>query len=189
MLADVVASIDCKFHAEMDAGDHYIVLGAVLDLTVHRPVVPLLFFQGGYGGFTPRSLLVRSDTELAAAVALAHEARVDMEVLAEGLGAEVTAYARVGGDVAAVATASATDLSSQTVLGSRFPLTPPLGELFVAWDKVEIERWLQRAAGADETTKQFRVSAWPEPGKPGGRSLSTPSMKPVGPHRRRRPAV
>ena len=155
VLADVVASIDCTFHAELDGGDHYIVLGAVQDLTVHRSVVPLLFFQGGYGGFTPRSLLVRSDTELASAVALAHEARADLEVLAEGLSAEVTAYARVGDEVAAVATAIGDDLSSQTVLGSRFPLMPPLGELFVAWDKVEIERWLHRAAGADETTKQF----------------------------------
>ena len=155
VLADVVASIDCTFHAELDGGDHYIVLGAVQDLTVHRSVVPLLFFQGGYGGFTPRSLLVRSDTELASAVALAHEARADLEVLAEGLSAEVTAYARVGDEVAAVATAIGDDLSSQTVLGSRFPLMPPLGELFVAWDEVEIERWLHRAAGADETTKQF----------------------------------
>ena len=155
VLADVVASIDCTFHAELDGGDHYIVLGAVQDLTVHRSVVPLLFFQGGYGGFTPRSLLVRSDTELASAVALAHEARADLEVLAEGLSAEVTAYARVGDDIAAVATVVGDDLSPQTVLGSRFPLMPPLGELFVAWDKAEIEHWLHRAAGADESTKQF----------------------------------
>jgi len=154
VLADVVASIDCTFHAELDGGDHYIVLGAVQDLTVHRSVVPLLFFQGGYGGFTPRSLLVRSDTELASAVALAHEARADLEVLAEALSAEVTAYARVGDEIAAVATVVGDDLSPRTVLGSRFPLMPPLGELFVAWDKAEIERWLQRAA-ADESTKQF----------------------------------
>ena len=164
VLADVVASIDCTFHAELDGGDHYIVLGAVQDLTVHRSVVPLLFFQGGYGGFTPRSLLVRSDTELASAVALAHEARADLEVLAEGLSAEVTAYARVGDDIAAVATVVSDDLSPQTVLGSRFPLMPPLGELFVAWDTAEIERWLQRAAGQMNRPSSFCVAPGQNPG-------------------------
>ncbi|WP_432559903.1 flavin reductase family protein [Granulicoccus sp. GXG6511] len=151
----VVASLDCEFHAEVEGGDHWIVLGRVRDLQVHRPVVPLLFFQGGYGGFTPRSLMVPSDRDLAAGVAMAHEARAEMEVLAEGLGVEVTAYARIGDDIAAVATVAGEGLDPQAVLGSRFPLMPPMGELFVAWDDAEIDTWLGRAHGLTDEVKDF----------------------------------
>ena len=44
-----------RLHAqqEIEAGDHYIVLCRVQRLEVTRPVAPLLFFQGGYGGFSP----------------------------------------------------------------------------------------------------------------------------------------
>lgn len=155
VLDGVVASLDCDFHAEVDGGDHYIVLGRVTDLQVHRPVVPLLFFQGGYGGFTPRSLMVPSDRDLAAGVAMAHEARAEMEVLAEGFGLEVTAYARIGNDVAAVATVAGEGRDPKAVLGSRFPLIPPMGELFVAWDDAEIDAWLGRAHGLSDETKNF----------------------------------
>lgn len=155
VLDGVVASLDCDFHAVVDGGDHDIVLGRVTDLQVHRPVVPLLFFQGGYGGFTPRSLMVRSDRDLAAGVAMAHEARAGMEVLAEGLGVEVTAYARIGNDIAAVANVAGEGLDPRAVLGSRFPLMPPMGELFVAWDDAEIDGWLDRAHGLTEETKAF----------------------------------
>lgn len=155
ILDGIVASLDCQFHAEVEGGDHWIVLGRVRDLQVHRPVVPLLFFQGGYGGFTPRSLMVPSDRDLAAGVAMAHEARSEMEVLADGLGVEVTAYARVGNDVAAVATVAGDGRDPRAVLGSRFPLMPPMGELFVAWNEAEIDSWLSRAHGLDDATKLF----------------------------------
>ena len=46
-----VAWIDCSLHAVHEAGDHFIVLGRVVDLEVHGPSRPLLFFQGSYGEF------------------------------------------------------------------------------------------------------------------------------------------
>ncbi|MER2135022.1 MAG: flavin reductase [Arthrobacter sp.] len=151
-----VASIDCDFHAILAGGDHHIVLGAVTSLEVHRPVVPLLFFQGGYGGFVPRSLMVPYDKELAASVTLAQELRHSTEVLAEFTGAEVTTYARVGNDVATVATVAGPGIDAVSVLGARFPLMPPLGEMFVAWEpEAEVEAWLGRAFGIDEDAKQF----------------------------------
>jgi DNA-binding IclR family transcriptional regulator len=123
---------------------------------VRRPVAPLLFFQGGYGGFTPRSFMVPTDQELASGVTLAQEVRSSMELLAEEIGAEVTAFARIGSDVATVATAAGKDMGTTAVLGARFPLMPPLGELFVAWeDQAEVDAWVARAFGADEETQSL----------------------------------
>jgi 3-hydroxy-9,10-secoandrosta-1,3,5(10)-triene-9,17-dione monooxygenase reductase component len=53
ILDDVVAWIDCDLHAVHEAGDHFIVLSEVRALDVERPHKPLLFFQGGYGQFSP----------------------------------------------------------------------------------------------------------------------------------------
>lgn len=55
ILDDVIAWIDCTLHAVHEAGDHYIVLGEVEALDVARTGRPLLFFQGGYGQFSPFS--------------------------------------------------------------------------------------------------------------------------------------
>ena len=49
-----MAHIHCRPHDEVTAGDHLIVLCAVESMEVNRPATPLLFFQGGYGGFNPR---------------------------------------------------------------------------------------------------------------------------------------
>lgn len=53
ILEDVVAYIDCGLYAVHEAGDHFIVLGEVRALDVEKPHAPLLFFQGGYGQFSP----------------------------------------------------------------------------------------------------------------------------------------
>lgn len=53
ILDDVIAWIDCSLHAVHEAGDHYIVLGRVIELDVERPDRPLLFFRGKYGVFAP----------------------------------------------------------------------------------------------------------------------------------------
>lgn len=48
----VLAWIDCTIEATHEAGDHYIVIGRVVDLEVPRPGFeePLVFFHGGYSG-------------------------------------------------------------------------------------------------------------------------------------------
>jgi len=48
ILAGVVAWVDCAIDAVHEAGDHYIVVGAVLDLDVPATCRPLVFYQGGY---------------------------------------------------------------------------------------------------------------------------------------------
>lgn len=52
VLDNVVAWVDCSLHAVHEAGDHYIVLGKVLELDINRPDQPLLFFRGQYGCFS-----------------------------------------------------------------------------------------------------------------------------------------
>lgn len=47
ILPDVLSWIDCEFEAEHDAGDHYLVIGRVLDMRA-TDQQPLLYFQGKY---------------------------------------------------------------------------------------------------------------------------------------------
>ena len=54
MLDGALAHLDCAIHAVHEAGDHYVVIGRVLDLVTHDDVVdadsaePLLFYRGKY---------------------------------------------------------------------------------------------------------------------------------------------
>lgn len=157
----VVAAIDCTFDSVLEGGDHLIVLGAVTDLQIVNPTAPLLFFQGGYGSFTPLSLVARAGagSELVGGVRLAELARHEMEAIAADFEAECTAYVAIGDEVAIVASAAAPGVPTLAQLGVRFPLMPPLGELFIAWASPEIaDRWLARASHtADEAlTERLR---------------------------------
>jgi flavin reductase (DIM6/NTAB) family NADH-FMN oxidoreductase RutF len=48
-LEGALAWIDCELWKELDAGDHLIVLGRVLDLQAATDGAPLLYYQGRYG--------------------------------------------------------------------------------------------------------------------------------------------
>lgn len=52
VLSDVLAWIDCRIEAVHEAGDHWIVVGRVLDLEIGREGGPLVFFRGGFGRYT-----------------------------------------------------------------------------------------------------------------------------------------
>lgn len=49
VLDGVVAYIECQIEDEIEAGDHTIVLGRVLNLQTARDVRPLLFYKGAFG--------------------------------------------------------------------------------------------------------------------------------------------
>jgi 3-hydroxy-9,10-secoandrosta-1,3,5(10)-triene-9,17-dione monooxygenase reductase component len=53
-LDDAVAWLDCEIRAEHEAGDHFIVVAAVVALDAQPDIAPLVFFRGGYGTFAPR---------------------------------------------------------------------------------------------------------------------------------------
>ena len=49
-----IAWIDCTVEAVHEMGDHYFVLGRVVDLAAAgEPDAPMLFFRGGLGSFQP----------------------------------------------------------------------------------------------------------------------------------------
>ncbi len=50
-LDDVLAWVDCRIENVYEAGDHWLVIGAVADLGVGHGE-PLLFYRGGFGSFT-----------------------------------------------------------------------------------------------------------------------------------------
>lgn len=54
-LDDALAWFDCRIEAEHEAGDHVIVVAAVAAAEARGGVVPLIFFRGGYGSFSPPS--------------------------------------------------------------------------------------------------------------------------------------
>jgi 3-hydroxy-9,10-secoandrosta-1,3,5(10)-triene-9,17-dione monooxygenase reductase component len=53
MFAESLGYVDCQIHSVHEAGDHFVVIGRVLDLGVHPAEKPLLFFQGKYTSTEP----------------------------------------------------------------------------------------------------------------------------------------
>ncbi len=51
ILEGVLAWVDCELEQIVDAGDHELVVGRVLDLGA-SPGAPLVFYRGGFGGFS-----------------------------------------------------------------------------------------------------------------------------------------
>ena len=152
MLGDAVAHIHCVPSRSIEAGDHCIELCEVTGMEISRPVTPLLFFQGGYGGFSPTTMSAKTDADLIVAVRLSEVARPQIERLARELMCEASVLVAVG-DEELMTTASAYGGGSEMrePIGQRVPLIPPVGETYVAWAGDEVmARWLTRAADQSE---------------------------------------
>src|ERR1044071_7866688 len=99
----VVAWIDCEFERIDEAGDHYIVLGRVTHLGTGVPTIPLLFFQGGYGGFATTSLAMGASADMLHSLSIADRARAEIEALAADVGFECYAQVPKGDQIVVVA--------------------------------------------------------------------------------------
>ena len=53
LLDGCISWVEGRVVAEHDAGDHFLVVGEVLDLDIGVEARPLLFYRGGYGRFEP----------------------------------------------------------------------------------------------------------------------------------------
>ncbi|MDN4174077.1 flavin reductase family protein [Nocardioides sp. SOB77] len=151
VLADAVAHVHCRTASVMEAGDHWIVLCAVDAMEVTRPATPLLFFQGGYGGFSPTGMAARGDGDLIAAVRLGDRARTQVERLATSLGCEAAALVAVSPDELTTAVSAYGGTATMVEpLGQRIPLIPPIGEAYVAGAAPDVvERWLAKVTPHD----------------------------------------
>ena len=151
ILENAVAWVDCDLEAVHDAGDHLIVLGRVTDLDVERPTLPLLFFQGGYGRFSPHSLAIR-DARFRTQLHLVDRARPLMEKLSERTGAQVAAAYCDGSELTVLASvgAPADPRVSPAVIGQHLPVVAPWGIWWMAFaDAAHVERWLGGIESAD----------------------------------------
>ena len=171
ILDGAVAWIDCDIEEIHEAGDHYIVLGRVRDLDVQVATIPLLFFQGGYGGFAPTSLAMGATTELLEPLRIADRARDQMELVATAVDADCHAHAVSGNQVVVVASAyPAQHSSTASRIGMRFPLVPPWGEVFLAWSSPEEQAtWVESLGKSIEpdqreaivnNMRQIRAIGW-----------------------------
>lgn len=132
ILDDVVAWIDCTIESVAEAGDHYVVVGAVHDLEIVNQTLPLLFFRGGYGRFTPGPL-VSDEFETADHTGLLDAARMEMLQIGAELGVECAITGVVDKEYALVAsTWSPLSSRARVRVGDRIPRVPPLAVSFVA---------------------------------------------------------
>ncbi|HEY0934330.1 MAG TPA: flavin reductase family protein [Trebonia sp.] len=146
VLDGAVSWIECTFEQIREAGDHYIVLGLVHALAVERSVLPLLFFQGGYGQFSPGSFIAAPDPDLIQAAQLAETIRSEVEDLSAEFEVNCSVLVKIGGDSVQVLAASQGSVAEPLPLGHRQPIIPPFGANFlVKAMPAEVEEWLRRA--------------------------------------------
>jgi flavin reductase (DIM6/NTAB) family NADH-FMN oxidoreductase RutF len=146
ILDGAVSWIECTFEDVREAGDHFIVLGHVEDLAVERSTLPLLFFQGGYGKFSPGSFVAAPDPELIQAAQVAESMRAQVEQLSVEFGVNCSVLARIHWDAVQVLAANHSPVDEPFPLGHRQPLIPPFGAVFMANSPdADIEEWLGRA--------------------------------------------
>ena len=157
IIEGVLAWIECTTDSITEAGDHYLVVGRVRCLDIHRPATPLLFFQGAYGRFTMSSVIAPSSPELVAATRLAERVRDRVETLSGQLGVVCDILAPIGCDLAYVGVvASVTDTRPEPVLGWRIPLMTPFGEQYIAYThETAIDRWMDRGGVVEDTERSL----------------------------------
>ncbi|MGM7668370.1 flavin reductase family protein [Microbacterium sp. A93] len=153
-----VAHIHCSLAQEIEAGDHLIVLCDVQDVEVSRPVTPLLFFQGGYGGFSTTASAAHVDSDLISAVRVAEAARPQLTALADRFDCEAVALIQINDhDQTIGAVARTVSVDTHERLGARMALIPPFGETSVAWSDEQTAKWLRRISPSDpEVAEMYR---------------------------------
>ena len=146
VLEGAVSWIECTFERVQEAGDHYIVLGRVHELAVERSTLPLLFFQGGYGQFSPGSFIAAPDPDLIQAAQLAESIRYQVANLSAEFEVDCSVLVRIGGDSVQVLAVNRGRVAEPLPLGHRQPIIPPFGANFlVDATPAEVEEWLQRS--------------------------------------------
>jgi flavin reductase (DIM6/NTAB) family NADH-FMN oxidoreductase RutF/DNA-binding IclR family transcriptional regulator len=159
IIDEAVAWIDCELQSVQEAGDHFIVVGLVRDLQIESSGLPLLFFQGGYGRFSPLSLSAPDPLgAISEQLRYAEMARPEMEQMAAELSARCIATARVDDEIVVAASAGSSNRNSvATLVGQRLPYIPPTGSVFAAWcSTAEVEEWL--AETAEPARSRFRAA-------------------------------
>ncbi len=160
ILDEAVSWIDCTLENTFDGGDHDIVVGRVGNLGVQRPVLPLLFFQGGYGQFDPLSLVAVSAPDLVVGARASEIVRTGIETLAAEEKVDIAVLAKSGSFGVFVATINDSAQPGRTSIGMRLPLVPPTGIIFYADSPASAEQWINTIPKVtDEARARFHELA------------------------------
>ncbi len=140
------AWIDCEIVNVLDAGDHVIVLGAVVEMDSPNAELPMLFFQGGYGSFTPQTM-ISPYLNVASNLAFVDRARPLMEALSSNLGCECVLATSESDNTLVMASAGVpSDSQRAMIVGERVPLVAPFGRTAMAWaTESDVARWQRKA--------------------------------------------
>ncbi|PTT68845.1 hypothetical protein DBR22_05350 [Arthrobacter sp. HMWF013] len=159
ILEGAVSWIECTFEDVREAGDHYIVLGLVQEYALERSTLPLLFFQGGYGRFTPGSLVATPDPELIQAAQFAETIRSQVEDVSNEFGVNCSVLARIRWDAIQVLAANQGSAVEPFPLGHRQPIIPPLGAAFLGDSPTaEVDEWLGRAPDDGQERRDLNLA-------------------------------
>lgn len=142
ILERAAAWIDCSIESVFDAGDHFIVLGRVVALDSPNTKLPLLFFQGGYGSFSPGTM-VTTEVDLPGNLAFIDYARPLMESLSRLADCECVLGKFEHKNMLIMASAGTRkDSKLSTLVGERIPVVAPFGRTAMAWaPESEVEAW------------------------------------------------
>lgn len=145
ILDRAVAWVDCEIESRVEAGDHFIVIGKVVALDSETADLPMLFFQGGYGSFTPDTM-VTTDSELSTHLAFIDRARPLMESVARAHGGECVLGTISGAEMLLLASAgNRTDSRLSPLVGERIRVTAPFGRSVMAWaSENRVAEWMGR---------------------------------------------
>lgn len=146
LLDETIAWMDCSIQDVFAGGDHDIVLGSVEQMDISSSELPLLFFQGGFGQFTPQTM-VASEPDLAYELSIVDRARPEIEALATKLGCDCLIGGRTETEFILLASAGCGQTQwIPAVVGQRLPVAAPFGRTSMAWAKpADIDTWI--AAG------------------------------------------
>ncbi|MFW2829449.1 flavin reductase [Sphingomonas sp. ID0503] len=163
ILDGTVGWIECDRHSISDAGDHEIVLGRISDLDIGSGGLPLLFFQGEYGGFSPASLGAGEGSGLTLAQLKAvDQARPIMERLARELDGRCIVSVPVGDSLVVAASAGqARDGGTATLVGQRLPFAWPTNSIFLAGKTAsDKEAWFLQNSDAERIPAALATLKW-----------------------------
>ena len=153
-LSNAVAWIGCEIETVHEAGDHYIVVGRVRHLSADQAIVPLLFFQGGYGRFASSSIAAITEADIVEHLRLVEDLRPAMVEASRALGIEVVVTGVAGEELVMLATSGHPDASRlPTAVGTRMPFVPPLGAAVAAF--TDPDAWLARGNLGDAAREKL----------------------------------
>ena len=121
ILDGAVSWIECTFERSGKRATTTSSSDASTSLAVERSTLPLLFFQGGYGQFSPRSFIAAPDPDLIQAAQLAETIRSQVEDLSAEFAVNCSVLVKIGGDAVQVLAANQGSVAEPfpSVTGSR----------------------------------------------------------------------